>query len=166
MRIRRALAFKERKLKHLLITILLLLPFHTSANESKVIDKLAKPVLDLFSKNEIEHVASKALENSSVSDYISKADLVQTDSQFHGYLNVLGKFYSLELIHQQGIEGTFITRWYILKYQRQPALISLEFYKADDEWEVHSINLKLELDDYFEERSKIEIGKLGVQKES
>jgi len=153
--------FQEKKLKHLLITILLLAPFFTYANESQQIDKLAKPILDLFSKNEIEHVASKALEHSSVSDYISKADLIQTDSQFHGYLNVLGKFYSLQLIHQQGIEGTYSTRWYVLKYQRQPALISLEFYKADDEWEVHSINLKLELDDYLEERSKIEIGKLG-----
>lgn len=114
-------------MKYLLIITLLLTSFFTYANDAKEIDKLAKPVLDLFSKNEIEHVASKALASSSVSDYISKADMVQTDSQFHGYLNVLGKFYSLQLIHQQGIEGTFVTRWYVLKYQRQPALISLEF---------------------------------------
>ena len=159
-----ALALKEIKLKHLLITILLLIPIHTYASDSEEIDKLAEPVLELFSKNEIESVASKALERSSLTDYISKADLAQTDGQFYGYLNVLGKFYSLELIHQQGIEGTFITRWYVLKYQRQPALISLEFYKADDKWEIHAINLTLELDEYLEERSKVEIGKLGVKK--
>lgn len=153
-------------MKHLLITLFLLVPFISYANDSQEIDKLVKPVLDLFSKNEIKNVASKALEHSSVSDYISKADLSQTDSQFHSYLSVLGKFYSLEMIHQQGIEGTFITRWYVLKYQRQPALVSLEFYKANDEWEVHSINLKLELDSYLEESSKFEIGRLGVKKES
>jgi hypothetical protein len=130
------------------------------------IDNLAKPVLDLFAKNEITQVATKALSNSSVSEYISKADLVQTDSQFHGYLNVLGKFYSSSLIHEQGIDGVFITRWYVLKYQRQPALISLEFYKANKTWELHSINLKLELDDYIEERSKLEIGRLGVKNKS
>ena len=161
-----ALAFKERTLKYILTSILLLTSFITFADDSEAIDKLAKPVLDLFYENKIENVASKALEKSSVSDYISKADLVQSDSQFYGYLNVLGKFYSLDLAHEQGIEGTFITRWYVLKYQRQPALINLEFYKANDKWEIHSINLKLELDDYFEESSKHELGKLGVKKES
>ncbi|MGK2232758.1 MAG: hypothetical protein ACI92O_001945 [Colwellia sp.] len=137
--------------------------FVSNANDKKEIDNLAKPVLALFEENKINSVASKALENSSISDYISKADLVQSDSQFFGYLNVLGKFHSQELIYEQGIEGTFISRWYVLKYDRQPALIYLEFYKAKDEWQIHSINLKLELDDYIEERSKIEIGKLGVK---
>ncbi|SET68921.1 hypothetical protein [Thalassotalea agarivorans] len=150
-------------MKHLIITILLFASVVAKADDSKEIDLLAKPILELFKKGDISNVGSKALANSSISDYISKADLVQTDSQFYGYLNVLGEFYSVELIHQQGIEGTFITRWYVLKYKRQPALISLEFYKAKDKWEVHSINLKLELDDYFEERSKIEIGKLGIK---
>lgn len=153
-------------MKYLLLSIALLVSFVCNANDKEEIDSLAKPILALFEENKISNVASKALENSSISDYISKADLVQSDSQFYGYLNVLGKFYSQELIHQQGIDGTFISRWYVLKYARQPALIYLEFYKANEDWEVHSINLKLELYDYIEERSKIEIGRLGVKKES
>lgn len=125
------------------------------------IDDLVKPVMEKISKGEISNLATVALSNSSVSDYISKADLNQADGQIKGYIDILGKFYSWSLLHEQGIEGTLISRWYILKYQRQPALIHMEFYKADKKWEVHSISLDLEVDDYIEARGKNLIGRAG-----
>lgn len=125
------------------------------------IDDLAKPVMESISKGEVSKLATLALSSSSVSDYISKADLGQADGQIKGYIDILGKFYSWSLLHEQGIEGTFISRWYLLKYQRQPALIQMEFYKADKKWEVHSISLDLEVDDYIETQGKNQIGKVG-----
>ncbi|KUM52789.1 hypothetical protein AR688_11000 [Rheinheimera sp. EpRS3] len=137
----------------------------TFADDKSEIDKLAKPVIELFKKGDFSKIASTALAKSSVSDYISKSDMNQTDSQFDSNFKIMGKFYSHDILHEQGIEGTFIARWYILKFQRQPLLLHMEFYKADQSWEVHSIKMVTELDDFIEEQGKFDIGKLGSKPE-
>jgi hypothetical protein len=160
-----ALAFKEQLLKHLLIPILLSISIFTYADDKSDIDQLANPVMELFKKGDFSKIASTALAKSSVSDYISKSDMNQTDSQFDGSFKIMGKFYSYETLHEQGIEGIFIARWYVLKFKRQPVLLHMEFYKADQSWEVHSIKMVTEMDDFIEEQGQFEIGKMGSHPE-
>lgn len=157
------MALQEKTLKHLLLPILLSFSFISYADDKTDIDNLANPVIELFEKGELNKIASTALSKSSVSDYISKSDMDQTDSQFEGNFKIMGKFFSSEIIHEQGLEGTFIARWYLLKYQRQPVLLHIEFYKADKKWNVHSIQMVTELDDFIEERGKLDLGLKGTQ---
>ena len=160
-----ALAFKEKQLKLILIPLLLSMSILTYADDKTDIDKLTNPVMELFKKGDFSKIASTALAKSSVSDYISKSDMNQSDSQFDGYFKIMGKFYSNEILHEQGIEGTFIARWYILKFKRQPVLLHMEFYKADQSWEVHSIKMVTEMDEFIENQGQFDIGKMGVQSE-
>ncbi|MGJ8694645.1 MAG: hypothetical protein ACSHW0_19480 [Thalassotalea sp.] len=150
-------------MKHLLLSTLFIISSLAHAGDKSSMDMLATPVMELFEKGEISNVASKALSGSVISDYISKADLAQTDSQIEGYIKVLGKFYSSKLLHEQGVEGIYISRWYILNFERQPALIKINFYKANKTWEINSVSLDLDLGEYIEAGGKFELKGLGVK---
>ena len=147
----------------LLITVSLTLSTKLHANSKEEIDKLTSPIMALFEQDDFSKVASTALANSSVSDYITKSDLAQTDSQFEGNFGIMGKYYSAIILHEQEIEDVFTVRWYLLKFQRQPVLLHMEFYKPNTKWEFHSIKMITDLDDYLEEQGRYEIGKMGVQ---
>lgn len=131
------------------------------ANDLEDLDKLAKPIFTLIENGEVESLATKAMGTSSISDYISKSDMQQLDSQFSTILNVIGNYNSYKLLHEQGIEGIFWSRWYIVNFDRQPILITMEFYKAKSDWNFHSIGINTSLDDYMESGAEYRIGKMG-----
>jgi hypothetical protein len=147
-------------LKTSLILVLVLFFGTASANNNEKIDKLAAPILALFDKGELDNIVTTALSKSSVADYLSKSDLQQTDSQFSGNFKIMGEFFGSDLLLQQGIEDVFITRWYLLRFKRQPVLLHMEFYKADKTWQVHSIQMDTSLDDYIENRGELVLGEI------
>jgi len=149
-------------LKNLVLTSLLFITSFVQADDKRDMDILAKPVMELFEQGKINKIASKALSDSTVADYISKADLAQTDGQIEGYIKVLGEFYSWKLLHEQGVDGIYVSRWYILNFARQPALIKLNFYKPQNTWEINSVSLDLDLGNYIEKGGKFELESLGV----
>jgi len=150
-----------------LITIFLIITTFTAlASDKDEMDKLASPIFQSISSGEHNKITSTALSNSSISKYIAPADLANSDSQFAGLLNGMGKYFSHELLHEQGIKGTFWLRWYLVKYERQPALFRVEFYKSNDKWEVHTLGIDTDLDEYIKQVAAKEIGKLGLLKEN
>ncbi|NQY64861.1 MAG: hypothetical protein HRT38_14250 [Alteromonadaceae bacterium] len=148
-------------MKNLLTLILLFVSINTYADDQSEIDELANPVMELFKKGDYSQIVSTALSKSSSADYITKSDMDQTNSQFDGNFKIMGKFYSYEILHEQGIDGTFMARWYLLKFKRQPVLLHMEFYKPDKTWNVYSIQMITEIDDYIESRGQSDIGKMG-----
>jgi hypothetical protein len=62
-------------MQQLLITILLFTSICAFADDRSEIDKLSDPVLALFSKGQFDKIASTALAQSTIADYISKSDM-------------------------------------------------------------------------------------------
>ena len=148
-------------MKILLILALLSVPFYSIADNASEIDDLAKPVMELFKKKELTNIASTALSGSSIADYISKSDMAQSDGQFEGSIKIMGKYFGSKVLHEQEVDNTFIARWYLLRFERQPVLIHMEFYKPDTKWQVHSISMDTDMDDYIKKSGTFQIGRLG-----
>ncbi|MCP4321142.1 MAG: hypothetical protein GY787_04700 [Alteromonadales bacterium] len=143
------------------LTIFLLSSSVVFANDLSDIDSLAKPIIKSIENNEVDSIVSKALSHPSVADYISKSDMSETNKQFQNVLNSYGKFYSLKILHEQGVEDIYWSRWYIIRFERAPMLIKMEFYKPHNEWRINSIAIDADLDEYIEKSGKYNIGNIG-----
>ncbi|NGN99423.1 hypothetical protein G5S52_17745 [Grimontia sp. S25] len=150
-------------MKFLLAICIFVISFNSSSSERANLDELTKPIFDSLKSGKIEKIPSLALSNSKIIKYFSEVDLEQFDTQFASEFKVLGKYYSHSLIHEQGIEGAFWAKWYLLKFERQPIVLYVEFYRPDETWGIQSIKLKNDVDDMIEKSGDYEIGTLGIE---
>ncbi|RYV01834.1 hypothetical protein SOPP22_15885 [Shewanella sp. OPT22] len=152
-------------MKHLLF-ILTLFSVNVVADDAQEFNNLVKPVFDSIEKGNFENIASTALSNGTVIKYISPASLEKTDGDFASLLKAFGKYYSNKLLHEQGIEGDYWARWYLMKFERQPVILYFEFYKPNDKWGINALEVKTDIDDKIEEAGDYKISVIGLNDKS
>lgn len=148
-------------MKKIIFALLVVCSFSASANNMQKLDDLMQPVFDAIEGGRFNKLVSTAMSQSSIVQYMSKFDLEESDRDFKSYFSAFGTYYSHRVLYEQGIEGDFWARWYLLKFQRQPVVLYVEFYKPDDHWEVNSISIKTDIDDGIEEAGDEAISLLG-----
>ncbi|MEH6452588.1 MAG: hypothetical protein V7782_06035 [Psychromonas sp.] len=127
-------------------------------------EQLAQPIFDAIQSGKVDKIVSVGMANSEAAKYMSQADIDLSNSQYESYFKAFSKFYSYRLLHEQGIKGDFWSRWYLLKFDRQPVVLYLEFYKKDQSWSVQRISLKSDLDIQTEKSGDIVISTQGYNK--
>jgi hypothetical protein len=156
----------EETLKNIIFILTLIASLSAYASDSEKLDDLAKPVFELIEKGQYKNIASTALSKGAAIKYISPADLEQIDGEFDNYFKVFGKYYSYRLLHEQGLEGDYWARWYLLKFERQPVVLYFEFYKPNEKWGVNALEIKTDIDDKIEEAGDYKISVIGLKDES
>ena len=152
-------------MKFSIVFIFLLSSVFAKADDLTDIDKLGNTVIQLLEKAEITNIVSKTMSTSSISKYISQDDFDQSDGTFEKNIKLMGKYYSSEVLHEGGIKSTFWSRWYIIRFERQPLMIYMEFYKPNDTWEVHSMRMDTDLSQYIHDAGQVKIGLKGLELE-
>jgi hypothetical protein len=143
--------------KIIIITLLSFSSFFSFAESS--LDKVVEPILKAIDAGEFTSLASMAFpKDSTMREYISTADIKQLDTQMESYLRTMGASNGYILHHKAEVSGVFELRYYLYKFDRQPVLVKFEVYKPKNSWEMHSISLDFNLDDYIEEGGKLFLG--------
>ena len=148
------------KFSKLIISFLLVISINTYANEE--IDKLTLPIMESIHKGEVNNIFSMAFPKGSASRrYFSDSDIVQFDSKFHSSFLTLGKSSGyFEYLHSD-IPDVLVLKYYVVKFDVEPAIIKFVLYKQDKTWRINSFELDDTLDDYLEESAKYRMGSLG-----
>lgn len=135
-----------------------------SAYADKQIDKLTLPIMDSIHKGKVSNIFSMAFPEGSPSRrYFSDADIAKYDNQFENSFKALGKSSGyFEYLHSD-IPDVLVLKYYVVKFDVEPAIIKLVVYKQDKEWRINSIQVDDELDDYLEESAQYRLGALGFQ---
>ena len=147
----------------ILFILLILSSAFVTAEDFTDIDKLGNTAIELIKKGRLNNIVSKTMASSSISKYLSKDDFAQSDGTFERNIKLMGKYYSSEILHEGGVKGTFWSRWYIIKFERQPLMIYMEFYKPNDTWEVHSMRMDSDLSKYIHDAGQVKIGLKGLE---
>ena len=143
--------------------LILVLLFSNQAFSESNVSKLEKPILSTINKGEISNLASLAFPKGkkNARRYISDSDIEGLDITFRNTLSLLGDYYGYKLFHEAVIQDLYIIRYYILKYERQPILLKLEFYRPNDSWVINGMEFDTGLDNYMEDSAKSYIGNLS-----
>ena len=158
-----ALAFLENQLKFCICFVLIFNSVFALADDLAEINKLGGVAISLIEQGELSNIVSKTTASSSLSKYLSEEDIAQSDATFERNMKLMGKYYSSEVIHEGGIKGAFWSRWYLIKFERQPLMIYMEFYKPNESWEVHSMRMDSDLSNYIHDAGQAKIGFKGME---
>lgn len=134
-----------------------------NAYADKEIDKLTLPIMDSIHEGEVSNIFSMAFPEGSPSRrYFSDSDIAQYDNQFENSFKALGKSSGyFEYLHSD-IPDVLVLKYYVVKFDVEPAIVKLVLYKQDKDWRINSIQVDDELDDYLEESAKYRLGALGL----
>ncbi len=132
----------------------------TYANEE--IDKLTLPIMESIQKGKISNIFSMAFPKDSPSRrYFSDSEIEQYDNKFQGSFQTLGKSSGyFEYLHSD-IPDVLVLKYYVVKFDVEPAIIKFILYKQDKEWRINSFAIDDTLDDYLEESAKYRMGSLS-----
>ena len=149
------------KLSKILSTFLCVASINAFA--SKEIDELTLPIMDSIHKGEISNIFSMAFPEGSPSRrYFSDSDITQYDNKFENSFKALGKSSGyFEYLHSD-IPDVLVLKYYVVKFDVEPAIVKLVLYKQDKEWRINSIQVDDELDVYLENSAKYRLGELGL----
>lgn len=134
-----------------------------SAYADKEIDNLTLPIMESIHKGNVSNIFSMAFPEGSPSRrYFSDSDIAKYDNQFENSFKALGKSSGyFEYLHSD-IPGVLVLKYYVVKFDAEPAIVKLVLYKQDKEWRINSIQVDDELDDYLEKSAQYRLGNLGL----
>jgi hypothetical protein len=148
------------KLSNVLVAFICIFSINTYANEE--IDKLTLPIMEAIHKGEISNVFSMAFpKGSSSRRYFSDSDIEKYDNQFQNSFKTLGKSSGYFEYLQSDIPGVLVLKYFVVKFDVEPAIIKFVLYKQDKKWRINSFQVDDTLDDYLEESAKYRMGSLG-----
>tara|TARA_R110002050_G_scaffold183361_4_gene316815 strand:+ start:2105 stop:2599 length:495 start_codon:yes stop_codon:yes gene_type:complete len=148
-------------LRVVFISLVFLVSLNTSANEE--IDKLTLPVLEAIQKGDVSNIFSMAFpKDSPTRDYFSKSEFIQLDAQFESSFKTLGKAHGYFEYLVSDIPDVFMIKYYVVKFERQPALIKFRLYKTKNKWRVNAFELDDTIQNYLEESAKYRLGTQGL----
>lgn len=133
-----------------------------NVHANKEIDELTFPIMESIHKGEITRIFSMAFPEGSASrKYFSESDISKYDSQFQNSFKALGKSSGyFEYLHSD-IPDVLVLKYYLVKFDVEPAIVKFVLYKQDKKWRINSIEIDDTLDDYLEESAKYRMGALG-----
>ena len=83
-------------------------------------------------------------------------EMQQLKSRFVGLPNLLGNYLDHELLVQEDAADRLVHLKYFVAFERSPISFTFEFYRSKDRWVFYSFSYADDVDDWLEERAKIE----------
>lgn len=83
--------------------------------------------------------------------WIEKSKIEKSKIDFREFLKDLGEYCGYELIASNQLGDSYVISSFLVKYERQPYRIELEFYKPKEDWKIQNFSYDTNFDDEFEE---------------
>lgn len=145
------------------ILCILLCMASIGAYGDKEIDKLTLPIMDSIHKGEVSNIFSMAFpEGSPGRRYFSDEEMADYDSLFENSFKALGKSSGYFEYFHSDIPDVLVLKYYVVKFEVEPAIVKLVLYKQDKEWRINGVEVDDKLDSYLEESAKYRLGELGL----
>ena len=78
----------------------------------------------------------------------------------------MGESLGYELIQESNINDIYVIKYFLFKFDRQPTLVKIEYYKPKENWRIHGFQVDMYFDDYIIEGTIKRIKKLGAKDKS
>ena len=137
-------------MKHILFSILLILPFNLSAaGYQQEIDKF----FNYLKKGQIDQAVSSIYKSNK---YVSAIpDQIQNiKNQLSSLSGLVGNMNVIKKLDTYNVSDSFIHVTYFVSYDRQPIRFEFQFFKVRDGWRIYSMSFDDDLDDEVEKLAR------------
>lgn len=138
------------KILNAIVVLILLLFFNTKlAFTQENPEDIPNKFFEYFTNDEVEKAVDYVFSTNIWMEKTPEA-IIEIKKQLKKAVVLLGKFYGYELIESKFVGQSFVEYVYMLKYDRQPIIITFLIYKPNKKWQIFNLRFEDKLDRFLD----------------
>lgn len=138
----------------ILILFFFFCSFSTSLKSQDTPEEIPNKFFEYFTNDEVEKAVDYVFSTNIWMEKTPEATM-EIKKQLKKAVVLLGKFYGYELIEEKKVGESFVEYAYMIRYDRQPIVITFLIYKPNKKWQIFNLRFEDKLDRFLgDDRNK------------